>query len=93
MSHSGPAVNRRPRGQDSLDSSRGCAFELAPIPFTPADGRHPGLEEEIFGKRILFTDKTIEQASTAQIVAEYRSQEAVEGDFRQMKDPKVVLPA
>jgi transposase len=48
------------------------------------------LEEELFGKRILFTDKTTEQAPTAQIVAEYRSQETVEGDFRQMKDPKVV---
>src|SRR5665213_1959893 len=40
------------------------------------------LEEEIFGKRILFSDKDIEEASTAQIVAEYRSQETVEGDFR-----------
>ena len=49
-----------------------------------------GLEEELFGKRILFSDKTIEQASTSTIVAEYRSQESVEGDFRQMKDPKVV---
>ena len=48
------------------------------------------LEAEIFGKRILFTDKSIEQASTATIVADYRSQEVVEGDFRQMKDPKVV---
>jgi len=48
------------------------------------------LEEELFGKRILFSDKTIEEASTATIVAEYRSQEAVEGDFRQMKDVKVV---
>jgi len=48
------------------------------------------LEEELFGKRILFSDKSIEEASTATIVAEYRSQEAVEGDFRQMKDPKVV---
>jgi transposase len=48
------------------------------------------LEEELFGKRILFSDKTPEQAPTATIVAEYRSQEAVEGDFRQMKDPKVV---
>jgi transposase len=48
------------------------------------------LEEELFGKRILFSDKTLEQASTAQIVADYRSQEAVEGDFRQMKDPTVV---
>jgi hypothetical protein len=48
------------------------------------------LEEEIFGKRILFTDKTPEETSTAEIVAEYRSQEAVEADFRQMKDPRVV---
>ncbi len=48
------------------------------------------LEDELFGKRILFSDKVIEQASTATIVAEYRSQETVEGDFRQMKDPKVV---
>jgi transposase len=48
------------------------------------------LEEEIFGKRILFTDKGKNLASTAQIVAEYRSQEAAEGDFRQMKDPQVV---
>jgi len=48
------------------------------------------LEEEQFGKRILFSDKTVEQAPTATIVADYRSQEAVEGDFRQMKDPKVV---
>jgi transposase len=48
------------------------------------------LEEELFGKRILFSDKDPQQASTATIVAEYRSQETVEGDFRQMKDPKVV---
>ena len=48
------------------------------------------LEEEIFGKRILFTDKHTQAASTAQIVADYRSQEAAEADFRQMKDPKVV---
>jgi len=48
------------------------------------------LEEELFGKRILFSNKVIEEASTATIVAEYRSQETVEGDFRQMKDPRVV---
>ena len=48
------------------------------------------LDEELFGKRILFSDKTVEQADTATIVADYRSQETVEGDFRQMKDPKVV---
>jgi transposase len=48
------------------------------------------LEEEIFGKRVLFSDKGPALASTAQVVADYRSQEAAEGDFRQMKDPKVV---
>ena len=48
------------------------------------------LEEELFGKRILMTDKSTEEASSATIIAAYRSQEAVEGDFRQMKDPKVV---
>ncbi len=48
------------------------------------------LEDELFGKRILFTDKGPEVATTARIVADYRSQEAAEADFRQMKDPKVV---
>lgn len=48
------------------------------------------LEEEIFGKRILFTDKDKDTASVAVIVADYRSQEEAEADFRQMKDPKVV---
>lgn len=48
------------------------------------------LEEEIFGKRILFTDKDQTLASTAVIVTDYRSQEDVEADFRQMKNPKVV---
>ncbi len=48
------------------------------------------LEEEIFGKRVLFTGKGPELASTAEVIADYRSQEAAEGDFRQMKDPKVV---
>ena len=46
------------------------------------------LEDEIFGKRILFTDR--EDWSIAQVVAGYRSQWNVEADFRQMKDPKVV---
>jgi transposase len=48
------------------------------------------LEEEVFGKRVLFTDKDKNLASTAQVVIEYRSQEEAESDFRQMKDPKVV---
>jgi transposase len=46
------------------------------------------LEEETFGKRILFTDK--DRVPRAVIVADYRSQSEVEGDFRQMKDPHVV---
>ena len=58
--------------------------------FHTDDHARAELEEELFGKRILFTDKTKEQATTATIVADYRSQEAVEGDFRQMKDPAVV---
>ena len=57
--------------------------------FFTDEGARAELEAELFGKRILFTGKTLEQASTAQVVADYRSQEAVEGDFRQMKDPKV----
>jgi transposase len=48
------------------------------------------LEEEVFGKRILFSDKDKTLASTAVIVADYRSQEEAEADFRQMKDPNVV---
>jgi len=46
------------------------------------------LEDELFGKRILFTDK--DRAPRAEIVADYRSQSEVEADFRQMKDPHVV---
>lgn len=46
------------------------------------------LEAELFGKRILFTDRT--RAKRVEIVAAYRSQAAVEADFRQMKDPTVV---
>jgi transposase len=56
---------------------------------TSAEAR-AALEDELFGKRILFTDKDIEAAPTAVIVSDYRSQEAVEGDFRQMKDPHIV---
>jgi transposase len=48
------------------------------------------LEEELFDKRILFTDKTDTLTPTAVVVADYRSQEAVEADFRQMKDRQVV---
>ena len=46
------------------------------------------LEDRIFGKRILFTNR--EAWSTAEVVAAYRSQNEVESSFRQMKDPHVV---
>lgn len=46
------------------------------------------LEAELFGKRILFTDR--HDWTTDQIVTAYRSQSHVEADFRQMKDPHVV---
>lgn len=48
------------------------------------------LEAELFGKRLLFTDKDEGIAPIDRVVADYRSQESVEADFRQMKDPKVV---
>ena len=56
---------------------------------TKPNGR-AALEEELFGKRVLFSDKDQTHAATAVIVADYRSQEAAEADFRQMKDPSVV---
>jgi transposase len=46
------------------------------------------LQERIFGKRILFTNR--DDWTTADIVAAYRSQSEVEAGFRQMKDPHVV---
>jgi transposase len=46
------------------------------------------LADELFGKRILFTDH--DDWAIAQVVAGYRSQSGVENDFRQMKDRHVV---
>jgi len=71
----------------SLTGESPAEFRLR---FATDEEARAALEEELFGKRILFSDKTPEEASTATIVAEYRSQEAVESDFRQMKDTKVV---
>lgn len=45
------------------------------------------LEDEVFGKRILFTDH--DSWSVENVVAAYRSQSDVEDSFRQMKDPRV----
>ena len=46
------------------------------------------LEAEVFGKRILITNR--EQWPVAEVVAAYRSQSEVEFSFRQLKDPHVV---
>ena len=46
------------------------------------------LEDELFGKRVLFSDQ--DEWPIRAVVAAYRSQSSVEADFRQMKDPKVV---
>lgn len=46
------------------------------------------LEEEVFGKRVLMTDR--DQWPTTDVVAGYRSQSEAEFGFRQLKDPHVV---
>ncbi len=46
------------------------------------------LEDEIFGKRILFTNR--HHWPVADVVAAYRAQPDIESSFRQMKDPHVV---
>jgi transposase len=46
------------------------------------------LEQRLFGKRILFTNR--DQWTPAEVVAAYRSQSEVESGFRQQKDPHVV---
>lgn len=46
------------------------------------------LENDIFGKRILFTGH--DDWPVVDVVAAYRTQPDVEGSFRQMKDPHVV---
>ena len=46
------------------------------------------LEEEIFGKHVLITDR--DDWPAAEVIAGYRSQSEAEFSFRQMKDPRVV---
>jgi transposase len=46
------------------------------------------LEDRLFGKRILFTNR--DQWRIADVVAAYRSQSDAEFGFRQLKDPQVV---
>ena len=46
------------------------------------------LETELFGKRILFTNR--DHWPVAEVITAYRSQADVEASFRQLKDPHVV---
>jgi transposase len=52
-----------------------------------ADAR-AALEEEVFGKRVLVTDR--DGWAVAEVVAAYRSQSEAEFGFRQLKDPHTV---
>jgi transposase len=58
------------------------------LTFRTDQGARARLERRLFGKRILFTNRT--HWSTAEVVAAYRSQAGVESGFRQLKDPHVV---
>ena len=95
---------RRNRDQVQADIERICrprwvdqCLTVTLTGTTPADmvlthepnqeGR-TALEERVFGKRVLFTDRTDWPA--ADVVAAYRSQNSVEQDFKQMKDPHTV---
>jgi transposase len=46
------------------------------------------LEQRLFGKRILFTNR--DDWTVAEVVVAYRSQSEAEAGFRQLKDPRVV---
>jgi transposase len=69
-------------------SLAGDGPEELQLDFSVDDAAKLALEDELFGKRVLFTDR--DEWPVAKVVAAYRSQSGVEADFRQMKDPKVV---
>jgi len=58
------------------------------LTWTINDTARADLEEEVFGKRVLITNR--DDWTIAQIVAAYRSQSEVEFSFRQLKDPHAV---
>jgi len=58
------------------------------ITFRTSAAAHRRLEKEIFGKRILFTDR--DDWPAAEVIAAYRSQADAEAGFRQLKDRHVV---
>jgi transposase len=92
---------RRTRPQVQADIDRSCrprwvkeCLTVTLTGTTPTDmvlthqPNRPGrnaLENRVFGKRVLVTDRTDWPAGD--VVAAYRSQNSVEQDFKQMKDP------
>ncbi len=58
------------------------------LSFTTDTDARTELETELFGKRLLVTDR--EDWTIAEVVAAYRSQNDAEQGFRQLKDPQVV---
>jgi transposase len=58
------------------------------LTFDLDDQARTDLEAEVFGKRVLMTDR--DEWPTADVVASYRSQSEAEFGFRQLKDPHVV---
>ena len=58
------------------------------LSFHISDQARTDLETEVFGKRVLITDR--EDWPIAEVVAGYRSQSEAEFSFRQLKDPHVV---
>jgi transposase len=69
----------------TLTGSRPAAFRLS---WHTDDQAHQALEDEYFGKRILFTDR--DDWPAAEVIAAYRSQADAEAGFRQLKDPHLV---
>lgn len=95
---------RRPRGKVEADIATICkprwVDQIIKVTLTgedPATFRlswrtdtraRTRLENRLFGKRILFTNR--DQWPVADVVAAYRSQSDAEFGFRQLKDPQVV---
>ena len=58
------------------------------LSFQLDDTARTALEDEVFGKRVLITNR--EHWTITEVVAGYRSQSEAESSFRQLKDPHVV---
>ena len=84
------AVILRPRWVSEVITTTLSGEEPAEFRLSFNTGRQARrrLENRLFGKRILFTNR--EDWTTAEVVAAYRSQSEVEAGFRQMNDPHVV---